>query len=55
MGIAPVSDPRLVVVTVIHEPTRNGYYAAAVAAPLFAKVMGGALRILNVPPDKTTG
>ncbi|KTD48806.1 peptidoglycan synthetase FtsI precursor [Legionella rubrilucens] len=53
-GIAPVSSPRLVVVVVIHEPTRNGYYGAAVAAPLFAQVMSGALRILDIPPDKTT-
>ncbi|KTD24778.1 cell division protein FtsI [Legionella lansingensis] len=53
-GIAPVSNPRLVVVVVIHEPTRNSYYGAAVAAPLFAQVMSGALRILEVPPDKTT-
>lgn len=51
-GIAPVSNPKLVVVVVIHEPTRNGYYAAAVAAPLFSKVMGAALRILDIPPDQ---
>ncbi|MBA3537953.1 MAG: penicillin-binding protein 2 [Tatlockia sp.] len=54
VGIAPVSDPRLVISVVIHEPTKNGYYAAAVAAPLFAQVMSGALRILDVPPDQTT-
>ncbi|KTC84170.1 peptidoglycan D,D-transpeptidase FtsI family protein [Legionella brunensis] len=54
VGIAPVSNPRLVVVVVIHEPTKNSYYGAAVAAPLFAQVMSGALRILEVPPDKTT-
>lgn len=53
VGIAPVSAPRLVVAVVIHEPTRNGYYAAAVAAPLFAKVMSGSLRILDISPDKT--
>lgn len=51
-GIAPVSKPRLIVVVVIQEPTRNGYYAAAVAAPLFAQVMSGALRLLDIPPDK---
>jgi cell division protein FtsI (penicillin-binding protein 3) len=51
VGIAPVTDPRLVVVVVIHEPT-NGYYGAAVAAPLFSKVMGGALRILDIKPDQ---
>lgn len=54
VGIAPVSKPRLVVVVVIHEPTKNSYYGAAVAAPLFAQVMSGALRMLEVPPDQTT-
>ena len=53
VGIAPVSKPRLIVAVVIHEPTRLGYYAAAVAAPLFAKVMSTALRILDVPPDQS--
>jgi cell division protein FtsI (penicillin-binding protein 3) len=52
IGIAPVSKPRFVVVVVIHEPSRKGYYAAAVASPLFAKVMGGALRLFNVPTDE---
>ena len=51
-GIAPVSKPRLVVVVVIHEPTQMGYYAAAVAAPLFSKVMSASLRILDIPPDQ---
>jgi len=50
--MAPVSQPRLIVVAVVHEPTKNGYYGAAVAAPLFFEVMSGALRILNIPPDK---
>jgi cell division protein FtsI (penicillin-binding protein 3) len=52
VGIAPVSQPRLIVVVVIHEPTRNSYYGSTVAAPLFAQIMSGALRILEVPPDK---
>lgn len=55
IGIAPVSKPRFVVVVVIHEPSRKGYYAAAVASPLFAKVMGGALRLFNVPTDDPVG
>lgn len=49
-GIAPATHPRLVAVVVIREPTR-GYFAATVAAPLFAKVMAGALRLLDIPPD----
>jgi cell division protein FtsI (penicillin-binding protein 3) len=54
VGIAPVSKPRLIVAVVIHEPTHAGYYAATVAAPLFSKVMGSALRILDIPPDEQT-
>ena len=51
VGIAPASNPRLIVAVFITEPTKGGYYGAQVAAPLFAKVMGSALRILDVAPD----
>ncbi len=54
VGIAPASSPRLIVAVFIHDPTKDGYYAAAVAAPLFAKVMEAALRILDIPPDQPT-
>ncbi|HVC38025.1 MAG TPA: penicillin-binding protein 2, partial [Gammaproteobacteria bacterium] len=50
-GIAPATDPRLVAVVVIREPSRGQYYAATVAAPVFARVMSGALRLLDIPPD----
>lgn len=50
-GFAPVSQPRLVVVVAIHEPSREQYYGGQVAAPVFQKVMRGALRFLAVPPD----
>lgn len=53
VGIAPASNPRLAVVVVIHEPTKNSYYGAAVAAPLFALVMSNSLRFMDVLPDKT--
>ena len=52
-GMVPASSPALVVVVVIDEPTRNGHYGGQVAAPAFAKVAEGALRILNIPPDAT--
>ncbi len=51
-GMAPASDPRLVTVVVIDEPSAGKYYGGQVAAPLFSKVMGGALRLLNISPDK---
>jgi cell division protein FtsI (penicillin-binding protein 3) len=52
VGIAPVSNPRLVVAVVVKNPHRGWSFGGVVAAPAFAKIMAGALRILNVPPDK---
>jgi cell division protein FtsI (penicillin-binding protein 3) len=52
VGIAPSQNPRLVVAVMIDTP-RNGYYGGQVAAPLFAEIMSNALRFLNVPFDIT--
>lgn len=49
-GMVPMSNPRLVGVVVIHDP-KDVFYGALVAAPVFGKVMDGALRLLDVPPD----
>jgi cell division protein FtsI (penicillin-binding protein 3) len=50
-GIAPASNPRLVMAVMIDEPTQNGYYGGVVAAPVFRDVMTNALRILDIAPD----
>ncbi|HYN79159.1 MAG TPA: penicillin-binding protein 2 [Lamprocystis sp. (in: g-proteobacteria)] len=50
-GMAPAGSPRLVMVVMIDEPRGAAYYGGVVAAPVFAKVMEGALRLFNVPPD----
>jgi len=50
-GMAPASDPRLVMVVMINEPRGDVYYGGEVAAPVFAEVMSGALRLMNVTPD----
>jgi cell division protein FtsI (penicillin-binding protein 3) len=50
-GIAPASSPRLAAVVVIDEPGAGKYYGGEVAAPVFSGVVGGALRLLAVPPD----
>lgn len=50
-GIAPASDPRLAMVVMVDEPRGEKYYGGAVAAPVFSKVMAGALRMLDIPPD----
>lgn len=51
VGMAPMSDPRLVMAIVIDEPSAGKYYGGLVAAPVFGKVMAGALRLLNISPD----
>jgi cell division protein FtsI (penicillin-binding protein 3) len=51
VGLAPVSDPRLVIAVMLDEPSAGRYYGGVVAAPVFSAVMGGALRMLGVPPD----
>ena len=51
-GIAPVSDPRIVTVVMIDHPRGDSYFGGAVAAPVFSRVVGSALRLLDVPPDQ---
>jgi cell division protein FtsI (penicillin-binding protein 3) len=50
-GYAPATEPRLVVVVVIDEPQGAKYYGSDIAAPVFANIVSGALRVLAVPPD----
>ncbi len=52
VGFAPASDPRLVIAVMIDEPGAGQYYGGLVAAPVFSAIMGGALRLLGVAPDK---
>ena len=50
-GIIPATDPRLVAFIVIDNPRKGSYYGAYVSGPVFAQVMEGAMRLLDVPPD----
>lgn len=50
-GMVPASQPRFVMVVLVDEPRGKHYYGGRVAAPVFASVMTGALRLFNVPPD----
>jgi cell division protein FtsI (penicillin-binding protein 3) len=54
-GFAPASDPRLAAVVVIDEPEGENYYGGQVAAPVFARVMAGALRLLDIQPELRGG
>jgi cell division protein FtsI (penicillin-binding protein 3) len=51
VGMAPASNPRLIVAIMIDEPSGGDYYGGSVAGPIFANVMGAALRMLGVPTD----
>lgn len=50
-GMAPASNPRLAMVVTINEPKGDVYYGGKVAAPVFSKVMSGALRLMDIAPD----
>ena len=49
-GMVPAGNPAMVAVIVIKEP-RGRYYGGEVAAPVFSRIMAGALRIRNVNRD----
>jgi cell division protein FtsI (penicillin-binding protein 3) len=51
VGMAPASNPRLVVAVMIDEAGDGQYFGGTVAAPVFSEVMAGALRMLNIAPD----
>ena len=53
VGMAPASNPRLIMAVMIDEPAieNEQYYGGIVAAPVFSAVMTDALRMLAVPQD----
>ena len=50
-GMVPAEDPKLVMVVMIDEPRNGEYFGGEVSAPVFSKVMAGAMRLLDIPPD----
>jgi len=54
VGFVPAHNPEIVAVITIHEPKGEETGGGRVAAPVFAKIAAGAMRILNVPPDNET-
>jgi cell division protein FtsI (penicillin-binding protein 3) len=51
VGFGPVSDPRFIVAVMIDEPEGARNYGGDVGAPVFASVMGAALRLMSIAPD----
>jgi len=54
-GMAPIDHPRIVTVVAVDAPQSGEYYGGEVAAPVFARVMSDALRLLNVKPELEVG
>ena len=50
VGMVPASNPRLVVLVSVDQPTR-AIFGGIVAAPAFAQIAGFDLQYLEVPPD----
>jgi cell division protein FtsI (penicillin-binding protein 3) len=51
VGMAPMSEPRVIVAVMIDEPSGKSFYGGSVAGPVFAEVTGESLKLLGVPPD----
>ena len=51
-GVVPASNPRFAIVVMIDDPKHGLYYGGQVAAPLFAKIASGAVRLFNIAPDE---
>jgi cell division protein FtsI/penicillin-binding protein 2 len=52
VGMAPISDPKLVVAVVVDGPSFEYRTGGAAAAPVFAQVMEQALHRLGITPDE---
>ncbi|MDJ0655321.1 MAG: penicillin-binding transpeptidase domain-containing protein [Xanthomonadales bacterium] len=50
-GVAPASDPRVVVVVSVNDPATEEYYGGQIAAPAFRAIMDASLRLMDLPPD----
>ena len=51
VGLAPISDPRIIVAVMVDEPSAGQWYGGDVAAPVFSDLVQQTLRTLGVQPD----
>lgn len=50
-GLAPISQPRIVVTVMVDEPPSGNHYGGQIAAPVFSQIVSETLRTLSVAPD----
>ncbi len=51
-GMVPADKPELVMVVMVDEPRNGEHFGGLVAAPVFSQVMSGAMRLLDIAPDR---
>ncbi len=51
IGIVPVEDPRLIVLTIIDQPRKGTTYGGTIAAPVVKQIMEYSLRYLGITPE----
>lgn len=51
VGLAPVSNPRVIVAVMVDEPSKGVYYGGEIAAPVFSEITRSVLTRLKVQPD----
>ncbi len=51
IGLAPASDPRLIVAIMMDEPKVERATGGRLVAPMFSKIMSNSLRVLDISPD----
>jgi len=51
VGLAPISDPRVVIAAMIDEPRGKQHYGGIIAAPVFSQIASQSLRHLHLTPD----
>ncbi len=54
-GVAPATNPKLAMVVMVNDPKGREYYGGEVSAPVFSRVIEGAMTILNISPDLPDG
>lgn len=51
-ALAPVDNPRIVVLVSLKDPTKNGYYGGVASAPACGRIIRRSLKYMKVPPRK---
>ncbi|WP_018609351.1 peptidoglycan D,D-transpeptidase FtsI family protein [Uliginosibacterium gangwonense] len=51
VGVAPMSNPRVVVAVMLDDPLGGQHFGGDVAGPAFSQIMGSTLRWMGVSPD----